>query len=137
MCTLVRVEAQIGDKARLKDPARRGGRAVVVLVQSQRVVVRVDGKDIEAAAEDVTNLSLAARKAWESMPDRRVGRPKGTRLCDRVYVTLRIDRELWQSFRQLEEDGVVSDRTTTINECLRAKVSELRKMVSADRWRSD
>jgi len=126
------LQAQIGDKVKLKTRPFKAERGVVVDVDNRTLLVRVNGNDVEAAAEDVTNLSLAARKAWESMPDRRVGRPKGTRLCDRVSVTLRIDRELWQAFRQLEEHGVVSDRTTTINDCLRAKVNELQTKVSAD-----
>jgi uncharacterized protein (DUF4415 family) len=126
------MQAQIGDKVKLKTPPYTAERGVVIDVDNRTLLVRVDGSDVEAAVEDVTNLSLAARKAWESMPDRRVGRPKGTRLCDRVSVTLRIDRDLWQAFRQLEEDGLVMDRTATINDCLRAKVNELQTKVSPD-----
>lgn len=57
-------------------------------------------------AESLTNFSEAARKAWHSQPRRQVGRRKGTRLCDRVSVTLRIDCEVWERFRSVEaEDG--------------------------------
>jgi uncharacterized protein (DUF4415 family) len=126
---MTRMRARVGDKVRLKKPPFLNTRGTVVKAENRTLVVRVDGNDVEAAVNDVTNLSLAARKAWESMPDRRVGRPKGTRLCDRVSVTLRIDRDLWKSFRQLEENGIVDDRTATINDCLRLKVSELQQTV--------
>jgi len=58
---------------------------------------------------------LAARKAWKNMPYRHVGRPKGVRHCDRVSVTLRIDRDLWEQFKRDESAGRIKDRTATIN----------------------
>ena len=124
--TLQIMQAQIGDKIRLKAPPNQGKRGVVVNIGNGTFTVRAEGKNVEAAADVVTNLSLAARKAWQSMPDRRVGRPKGTRLCDRVSVTLRIDRDLWQQFRELEATGEVEDRTATINGWLRDKLEELK-----------
>jgi hypothetical protein len=54
-----------------------------------------------------------------------VGRRKGTRLCDRVSVTLRIDRDLWQPFVELEQAGVIEDRTAAINRWLRERLAEL------------
>jgi hypothetical protein len=91
------------------------------------VVVRLDG-DIDVVrvqAKDVTNYSLAARRAWKKMPERRVGRPKGSGTRGRISVTLRIDRELWDSFRQAEVVGLVTDRTATINAWIREKLAEL------------
>ena len=119
---------QVGDKVKLKSGALVGRRGTIVEIDDVNLVVRVSGEDsvVETGRDDVTNLSLAARKAWQSMPDRRVGRPKGTRLCDRVSVTLRIDRDLWQQFRQLEATGEVEDRTATINGWLRDKVEKLK-----------
>src|SRR5947209_16651411 len=91
------------------------------------LVVRLDDSEraIQVLPEDVTNYSLAARKAWVTGPDRRVGRKKGTRLCDRVSVTLRLDRDLWERFQTLEEDGLIEDRTAAINTWFREKVAEL------------
>ena len=73
----------------------------------------------------VTNFSLAARKAWVTGPDRPVGRRKGTKLCDRVSVTLRIDRDLWERFRGMEGSGLIEDRTAAVNSWLRQKLEEL------------
>jgi hypothetical protein len=80
---------------------------------------------VRVLPEQVTNYSLAARKAWVTGPDRRVGRRKGTKLCDRVSVTLRIDRDLWARFRDMESAGVIADRTAAINRWLREKVDKL------------
>jgi hypothetical protein len=49
------------------------------------------------------------------MPERRVGRPKGSTVCDRISVTIRFDRELWQRFRIAETEGLIADRTATFN----------------------
>jgi hypothetical protein len=69
--------------------------------------------------EHLTNYSLAARRAWHSMPDRKVGRPAGSKVSDRVSVIFRIDRLLWNEFLNVEQSGLVADRTYAINECLR------------------
>ena len=61
------------------------------------------------------------------MPNRRVGRPKGARHCDRVSVTLRIDRELWEQFKCDESEGLIEDRTATINSWLREMMDKLRQ----------
>jgi hypothetical protein len=89
------------------------------------VCLEQSGRIVRAQPEDVTNFSLAARKAWVTGPNRAVGRRKGTKLCDRVSVTLRIDRELWQRFMEMEKDGLIEDRTAAINSWLREKLSEL------------
>ena len=71
------------------------------------------------SGEELTNYSLAARRAWRSMPDRKVGRPAGTRVSDRVSVIFRIDRTLWDEFLSAEKAGLIADRTSIINEYLR------------------
>src|SRR5207249_8838462 len=100
---------------------------LVEAVDGERLVVRLEnsGQRLRAVAEQVTNFSLAARKAWVTGPDRAVGRRKGTKLCDRVSVTLRLDRQLWEHFLGLEEAGVIEDRTRLINEWLREKLAGL------------
>ena len=120
------MQTQVGDKVRLKIPPHENERRVVVRVTKRTILTEVAGNTFETTPDDFTNLSLAARKAWESMPDRRVGRPKGSYHCDRVSVTLRIDRELWDDFRRLEAVGVIQDRTATINALIREKTEELK-----------
>jgi hypothetical protein len=114
------------DKVRIKHPEQKGARGVIEAVKGKKLIVRVaDGSLIIADPEDLTNFSLAARKAWKSMPNRRVGRPRGTSLSNRVSVTVRIDRELWDEFRSAEAAGVICDRTETLNQWIRQKLDRL------------
>ena len=124
------VKVEAGDKVRLKATSHAGSRGVVEEIRKGELQVRLEdtGQRILVPSESVTNLSLAARKAWVSMPDRRVGRPKGMRFCDRVSVTLRIDRDLWEQFQLKESTGQIDDRTATINNWLREKLTELEQM---------
>ena len=123
------MEPAVGDKVRLKDHNGTPVRGVVAAVHATELLVRLDNSEelIAVAPARVTNFSLAARKAWKNMPHRRVGRPKGARHCDRVSVTLRIDRELWAQFRQDEAAGLIADRTATINSWLRDMLDQLKR----------
>jgi hypothetical protein len=121
------VKAGVGDKVRVKAGPHAGARGELSVVDGDKLVVRLEnsGLKIRVSAEQITNFSLAARKAWVTEPDRAVGRRKGTKLCDRVSVTLRLDRDVWELFRDLEEDGIIEDRTGLINGWFREKLASL------------
>jgi uncharacterized protein (DUF4415 family) len=121
------VKAKAGDKVRLKAGDHAGERGVVEAVDGAKLLVRLEqsGTQVRVTAEQLTNFSLAARKAWATEPHRAVGRRKGTKLTDRVSVTLRLDRDLWEQFRGLEGAGVIDDRTGLINAWFREKLAEL------------
>jgi hypothetical protein len=121
------VKAEAGDKVRLKAGRHAGARGELASLDGDKLVVRLDGTGLKvrATTEEVTNFSLAARKAWVTEPDRAVGRRKGTKLSDRVSVTLRLDRDLWEQFLGLEEDGLIDDRTRLINGWLRKLLARL------------
>src|ERR671923_1710799 len=120
---------KVGDKVKLKSHHGAPARGVVEEVYGNKLWVRLDesGELVTVASAHVTNFSLAARKAWKNMPHRRVGRPKGARHCDRVSVTLRIDRELWEQFKQDESEGLIEDRTATINAWFREMLDKLKR----------
>jgi hypothetical protein len=111
----------------VKVGAHAGARGLVAAIAGDKLVVRLEDSSLvlRVQRDGVTNFSLAARKAWVTGPDRAVGRRKGTKLCDRVSVTLRIDRDVWELFRSREEDGSIAGRTATINGWLREKLAEL------------
>jgi hypothetical protein len=121
------VKAEAGDKVRLKAGIHAGARGILDGFDGEKLVIRLEesGLRVRIAPEQITNFSLAARKAWETEPDRAVGRRKGTKLYDRVSVTLRLDRDLWENFVGLEEDGVIEDRVGLINTLLREKLARL------------
>jgi uncharacterized protein (DUF4415 family) len=123
------MEPEVGDKVKLKGHRGTPTRGTVKEVHGDKLLVRLDesGELVALVSELVTNFSLAARKAWKNMPHRHVGRPKGARHCDRVSVTLRIDRALWEQFKRDESAGRIKDRTTTINAWLREMLDKLRQ----------
>lgn len=97
-------------------------------IKGKTLFVRLEyGETAKFSEADLTNYSLAARKAWERMPHRRVGRPKGTSRTDRVSVTLRINRDLWKQFKLAEQEGLIVDRTATVNEWIQEKLNELNR----------
>ena len=119
------MKAKVGDKVRIKTSHARG---VIQRIKGKSLFVSLDEGGAELVeGSELTNFSLAARKAWESMPERRVGRPKGSSKTDRVSVTLRIDRELWARFQQAEQEKQITDRTGTVNKWIAEKLDELEK----------
>jgi hypothetical protein len=120
---------EVGDKVKLKSHHGTPVRGIVEAVHGDELLIRLheSGELIALGSESVTNFSLAARKAWENMPDRHVGRPRGTRHCDRISVTLRIDRELWEQFKRGESEGRIRDRTATINFWFRTMLDKLER----------
>jgi hypothetical protein len=123
----VLVKAESGDKVRLKAGTHAGERGFLEAFDGDKLVIRLEesGAKIRVTSDEITNFSLAARKAWATEPDRAVGRRKGTKLYDRVSVTLRLDRDVWERFLGLEEDGVIGDRTRMINGWFREKLADL------------
>ena len=121
------MKAEAGDKVRLKAGTYAGARGFLDAFDDEKLVVRLEhsGLRVRVSPEQITNFSLAARKAWVTEPERAVGRRKGTKLTDRVSVTLRLDRKLWEHFLGLEADGVIEDRTGLINALLREKLAKL------------
>jgi uncharacterized protein (DUF4415 family) len=116
----------ISDKVRIKHPGQKGERGVIDAVREDGVMVKtVSGKIVALDFKEITNFSLAARKAWKSMPKRKVGRPRGSSLSNRISVTLRIDEDLWREFRHAEAMGLISNRTETLNEWIRQRLAQI------------
>lgn len=121
-------EHKKGDKIRIKAGRFTGQRGILMRPHSGKWIVSLTEKDLTllVSTEEVTNYSLAARRAWRSMPDRKVGRPAGSKVSDRISVIFRVDRTLWAKFLSAEEAGLILDRTTVINDCLRQVVASSR-----------
>jgi hypothetical protein len=119
-----------GDKIRIKCGQLAGERGIIVGAHSGKWIVSLIQPDrtVLVSDEDLTNYSLAARRAWRSMPDRKVGRPAGSKVSDRISVIFRIDRVLWNEFLDAEKSGLVRDRTNVINECLRNVLASAQRL---------
>lgn len=114
-------EHKKGDKVRIKRGKFAAERGILIRPHSGKWIVSMHAGalTVMVSAEELTNYSLAARRAWRSMPDRKVGRPTGSKVSDRLSVIFRVDRPLWTEFLNAEEGGLIGDRTTVINQCLR------------------
>jgi hypothetical protein len=114
-----KLAALVGDKVKLKRPASGSNvRGVVVAVGPSRIRIRISDSDeiVSARPAEITNYSLAARKAWQHMPVRNVGRPRGSKVSDRLSVTIRVNRDLWKRFTQAEAEGLIGHRTSILNQ---------------------
>ena len=115
-------DLQVGDKVKLKPSAKHnaGRRGIVLSEINGSLVVRLEnGEEVRTKSTQLCNYSLAARKAWLKMPNRKVGRPKGSGVGDRISVTIRFDRALWEAFLEKERNGEVQSRTAVLNQVLK------------------
>lgn len=121
------MKAEAGDKVRVKVDVHAGERGVIEAVDGGKILVRLEDSalTLRLSADQVTNFSLAARKAWVTSPDRSVGRRKGTKFRDRVTVTFRLDRDLWEDFMRLLEAGCIEDRNSVVNSWFREMLARL------------
>jgi hypothetical protein len=124
-----------GDKIRIKGGPFAGQRGNLLRQESGKWLVSLvyeenEGKEVRVDAKNLTNFSLAARRAWQSMPHRKVGRPVGSRVSDRVSIIFRVDRSLWNDFLAAEHVGLIGDRTAVINDCLRSVLHAARRLHS-------
>lgn len=117
----------VGDKVRIKAGVHSGQRGFVKDIDGGDLLIQLESGPVRLRPTDITNFSLAARKAWITEPDRAVGRRKGSKLKDRVTVTFRLDRETWELFEELEEAGLISDRNGIVNEWILKRLSQIRE----------
>ena len=119
------MRARPGDKVKFHD--RAGERGIVERCDGDQLYVRCKGtnKLVMVGPQHVTNFSLAARKAWKKMPDRRVGRPVGSCKVERISVTFRVDRALWEKFTAAEANKLITNRTATVNSWIKEKLDSL------------
>lgn len=92
-------------------------RAVIVRLEDDLLVVDVDGEFTTVNARDVTNYSLAARKAWQTRP-KRAGRPRLDEPRKRL-ISIRLDINLLDQLAVLSEQGLIPSREAAINDMLR------------------
>ena len=118
-----KVDTRAGDKVRVLAGLHAGLRAVVSDVRAQAIVARLEesNRSVSLQQDEIKNFSAAARKAWKTMPTRRVGRPAG-KGPTRTSVTLRIEKTLWSRFQDLEAKGYIQDRSEIIEELLTKKL---------------
>jgi len=118
--------ALLGDKVRVKVRPHRGARGVVAEVADDAFVVRIDsGEMVSVVPGDVTNFSLAARRAWRAVPERAVGRPRSPETARKRAVTIRVDAEVWDRLGTAMARGLIPSREQAVNAWVRERLDGL------------
>jgi hypothetical protein len=119
-------KVRVGDKVQITQGDRKI-RGTIESVGPAKVRIRTEqGAMVSDKPQNVRNFSAAARLAWKKMPERKVGRPRGSLRGERISVTLRLDRTLWSQFLLLERRRSVEDRVTLFNRFLAEITAEQR-----------
>src|SRR5438876_887031 len=120
------IDYRIGDKVRVRSGIYAGLRGIIQSEADGLVNLQLQtGEVVRVLLEQVTNYSLAARRAWEAMP-KRAGRPR-TKIQRKKMVSLRLDADMWQMLGLASELGLVQSREQVVNEWLWEKMIELLK----------
>ncbi len=115
---------QPGDKVRIRSGAYTGARGVIRAELDGQLEIQLDeGGIVSVPAKEVTNYSLAARRAWQAMP-KRAGRPQ-LATPRKKMVSMRIDVDVWNRLEEAVELGFVPSREQAVNTWLRQQLDIL------------
>jgi hypothetical protein len=115
---------QLGDKIRIRSGPFAGARGVVHAGIDGQLEIQLDSGDIiQTVPEEITNYSLAARRAWQSMP-KRAGRPQLSTPRKKM-VSMRLDIDVWDRLGNAVELGLINSREEAVNVWLREKLDAL------------
>lgn len=113
-----------GDKVRIHSGPHIGARGMIQTVSNGVLEVQLDENNIvSVASNEVTNHSLAARRAWRNMP-KRAGRPQ-LPTPRKKMVSMRLDIDLWDRLGDAVELGFINSREEAVNFWIREKLDAL------------
>ena len=113
-----------GDKIRIKTGSRVGERGILQVAADGALTVSLEtGEIVPVLGMELTNFSLAARRAWDVMP-KRAGRPPSLRPRMQM-VSLRVEIDLWQRLKQAVDAGLLPSREQAINSWIRRHLDEI------------
>lgn len=115
---------RVGDKVRVRTGLHAGTRGIVSGCQDGFTKIDLfDGRTIRVDSDLITNYSLAARRAWASMP-KRAGRPRLEEPRKKM-VSIRLDIDVWRRLSQAAEFGLIASREEAVNSWLRERLDAL------------
>jgi|SRR2546421_6358348 len=115
-----------GDKIRIRNGPFAGARGIIRAKVDGLLEIQLDeskSNPVTIPVEDITNYSLAARRAWQVMP-KRAGRPQ-LPLPRKKMVSMRLDVEVWDRLGDAVELGLITSREEAVNLWLREKLDAL------------
>jgi uncharacterized protein (DUF4415 family) len=121
-----------GDKVRVRFGPSAGHRGIVTQIDGGTISVRLaSGAVVDVQVNDLTNYSLASRRAWQTMP-KRAGRPKMGNPRNKM-LSLRLDADVWDLLGRASELGLTPNRQRAINEWLRQTLLQAVNQANRDR----
>lgn len=112
---------QAGDKIRVRSGPYAGARGIIQAEKEGVLAIQLDGGNtILIDPQEITNYSLAARRAWQTMP-KRSGRPQLLTPRKRM-MSMRLDIDVWNMLQEAAERGLISNRERTVNDWIREQV---------------
>lgn len=125
------LQHRTGDKVRISRGHYAKERGIIQSTADDSLWIELTSGAIVNVAEDqITNYSLAARRAWKIRP-KQAGRPKLDDSAKKKMVSLRLDPEMWARLGRAVELGMISNREKAVNSWLVEKVAELFGEVAA------
>lgn len=113
-----------GDKVRVKQGDHAGKRGIVVAVGNDDSLILLDDQaQVHVRSVQLTNYSLAARRAWAVMP-KRAGRPKSSKPAKKM-VSIRLRTDLWDRMETAVQHGLISSREEAVNRWIEERLDHL------------
>lgn len=117
---------QISDKVKIRSGSHAGARGVIQGEDIGLIHVKLEtGEVVNLTALEITNFSLAARRAWEVMP-KKSGRPALDEPRKKM-VSLRLDVDVLEMLEQASLRGIILNKSETVNRILRENLKALFK----------
>jgi hypothetical protein len=113
-----------GDKVIMLRGEYRGMRGTIEDLQDNMAKVSFSNHEDWVPTDLLQNFSAAARKAWQTRPDRAAGRKKNPNISKRM-ISLRLDADLWDELGKAVELGLIRSREAAVNQWLRERLNDL------------
>ena len=116
--------AQIGDKVRFRFGIHAKERGIVQATVGSLLEIQLEkGGLIQAGPEEITNYSLAARRAWRVMP-KRAGRHQ-LETPRKKMASLRLNVDVLDDLDKAAELGLIPNKEQAVNTWVRQKLDLL------------
>lgn len=117
-------ETFIGDKVRIRSNAYAKKKGVVQAKAGELLEIQLDeGPLIHVEPSELTNYSLAARRAWQTMP-KQSGRPQ-LAVPRKRMVSLRLDIDVFDDLDKAAKSGLIPNKEQAVNNWLRQQLDLL------------
>jgi hypothetical protein len=118
------IDTQTGDKIRIRSGPYSGARGVIQAEINGGLEILLDeGISVRVEPKEITNYSLAARRAWQKMP-KRAGRPQLASPRKKM-VSMRLDVDIWNRLGEAAELGLIPSREEAVNDWIRERIIQL------------